>query len=191
MWFNWTTCGWQCCVRVVWILTCLSSTWHQHRRTHALCSLFSPMRQPVLLGHTYMFCKIRFGSKIMTRGPDVHSILMCDAVLQDCVLCSEWHRLHSALHQLVGGERHVGPIELLLSELIWQTPAEGNRGASHTSETDAGEKWWRGQGLPTGKERTLSCRQLKNDHFIHSMHYLYWTHILSWHVHWVITLGYS
>lgn len=92
----------------------------RHALAAPLCSSFSPAHRPVLLVRPYMRCKIRFGSKITTRGPPVHSILMRDTGPRErvCVERTMRELLHPALCELVGGERHVGPIELLSSKLI-------------------------------------------------------------------------
>lgn len=172
----------------------------QHSHTHAtpLRCLFSPVHRPVPLGRLYACCKIRFGSKIMTRGLHVHSILMQDAYWECVFVCSE-QRDRSAtlcwsLLEVKGTSYR--PIELLTSGLIRQTPAEGNGGALCilVNSNACWRELMKGRGLPTGEAGERTLWQLKNYHFINSMHYLYLTHLLSWHIHlqwpWAISLGY-
>lgn len=131
---------WQCGGRGVSVHSTMPH-WHltakvQHSHTHAtpLWCLFSPMHPPVLLGRSYMCCKIRFGSKIMTRGPRVHSILMHDTWLKECVYVQWATQEHCTL--LCMSLLEVKGTSGQLSYFHWssfdKTPAEGNGGALYT-----------------------------------------------------------
>lgn len=172
---------------------------HSHTRATPLWCLFSPMHPPVLLGRSYMCCKIWFGSKIMTRGPRAHSILMHDAWLKECVYV-QWatqERCTLLCMSLLEVKGTSGQLSYFHRSSFDKTPAEGNGGAPYTfvNSNRCSRELIKGRGLPTGDARESTLWQLKNYHFINSMHYLYWAHILSWLIHlqwpWVITLGYS
>lgn len=73
--------------------------------------------------HWHLTAKVQHGhahvAPLLCIQSDVHSILMRDTRRKQCLrVTNDTGALHSVLHELVGGERNVRPIELLSSKLI-------------------------------------------------------------------------